>query len=690
MTTIEQMIQQAMGHHLAGRRGEAEAIYRRALTLEPNNPAILIRLGALRLEQGAAPEAVELIDRATKLSPNMAQYHNALGTALTATRRLPEAAGAFRRAVQCNRDYADAHHGLGKALTHLGQLDEAIASLRTAANLKPTFPPIQTDLANALRRRGRLDEALAAARRAVEIDPRYAWGHNILGLLHCDRGENEQALASLNRAVALRPDMADAYVNLAQLMRTIGRFTEAINALSAAIKLRPGDPSARLNLGLMQSEIGAVPDAIATFREAIPLRPDAGELYGGLLMTLNYDASLTPQQRFEEHRSWGGRYGGPLSADALASSNDRSPRRRLRIGYVSADLRSHSVSWFIEPVLESHDRERFEVFCYADVLKPDAVTARLRGLPRIVWRDIAGMGDDAVARLVRDDRIDILVDLGGHTERNRLFVFARKPAPVQVTYLGYPNTTGLSTIDYRLTDACADPVRPNIDALYTEKLVRLPSSFLCYRPPPDAPPVVDGVGGAGTVTFASFNNLAKLSPPTIELWAKILNGYPGSKLLLKGRPFGDAPIARAMLDRFVAHGVAVERIELRPSVASTAGHLKIYNEVDVALDPFPYNGTTTTCEALWMGVPVVTLSGDTHAARVGDSILSGVGLSELVANSADRYLGIAVALASDPARRASLRSSMRQRLRSSPLLDAARITRDIEAACQSMWRNYVG
>jgi predicted O-linked N-acetylglucosamine transferase (SPINDLY family) len=334
----------------------------------------------------------------------------------------------------------------------------------------------------------------------------------------------------------------------------------------------------------------------------------------------------------------------------------------------------------MEPILSRHDRDRFEVFCYADVSHPDDVTARLRALP-VTWRDLAGIGHEAAAELVRADGIDILVDLGGHTRRSRLLVLARRPAPVQVTYLGYPNTTGLTQMDYRLTDAAADPPGES-DSLHTEKLVRLPNGFLCYCPPADAP--APSRSRDSGIVFASFNNMAKVTPEAISVWARILASVPGSRLLLKNRALGDRQVARVIAEVFSRCGLDINRLELRAPAAATADHLAVYNEVDIALDTFPYNGTTTTCEALWMGVPVVTWTGDTHAARVGTSIFRRIGLPELVGTSPEEYVRIAVELAGDRVRLKALRTGMRERMEASPLLSAQRITADIEAAYQGM------
>jgi predicted O-linked N-acetylglucosamine transferase (SPINDLY family) len=375
----------------------------------------------------------------------------------------------------------------------------------------------------------------------------------------------------------------------------------------------------------------------------------------------------------------------PRASGEPPHPNHPDPERRLRVGYVSPDFREHSVSAFLDPVIAGHDRRWFEVFCYAEVVRPDDTTARFRGLSD-GWCSTLGMTDGAVAGRIRDDGIDILVDLAGHTAGNRLRVFAERPAPVQVTWLGYPNTTGLSAMDYRLSDAVADPAG-EADALHSETLVRLANGFLCFAPPADAPEVGETPALAtGQVTFGSFNNLAKVTPDVVEAWADILNRIPNSRLVLKSRPLADEKTRERYLEMFGAHGVDPGRVELCSWIASKSGHLGAYERLDIGLDPFPYNGTTTTCEALWMGVPVVTLGGDRHAGRVGASILARVGLAGLVAETKADYVEQAVALAGDLDRLSALRGGLRSRMEKSPLCDAGGFARDIEAAYREMWR----
>jgi predicted O-linked N-acetylglucosamine transferase (SPINDLY family) len=381
------------------------------------------------------------------------------------------------------------------------------------------------------------------------------------------------------------------------------------------------------------------------------------------------------------------RWEAPLATLVQPHPHDRSPERRLKIGYVSSDFRQHSVAWFIEPVLAHHDRERFEIFCYANLFQEDAVTERLKAHADH-WRKIYGLPDELAAQQIRADQIDILVDLNGHTAENRLLVFARKPAPVQVTWLGYPNTTGLSAMDYRLTDGFADPVGMT-EPFHSETLIRLPECFSCYQPPRDAPAVSElPAKEKGYITFGSFNKLTKVTPEVMATWARILQAVPGSRLALQSAGLGEDAMQQMVREAFAGLGITPERLELHGHDRSQKTHLERYRNIDIGLDPFPYNGTTTTCDALWMGVPVVTLAGKVHAGRVGVSQMSNLGLTELIGQTPEEYVAIATRLATDRERLGALRKELRSRMTASPLMDAPRFTTNLEQAYRGMWKDW--
>lgn len=464
-----------------------------------------------------------------------------------------------------------------------------------------------------------------------------------------------------------------------------GQMSAAIDCFEACVEAHPQELNARLALANALAGVWRVEESLEHFTQAVQLPPHYPEILSNYLLWQHLAARPQPQALSALHR----RYGAAMSASVTPRYEARhrgtpDPERRLRIGYVSRNFLRHSVAFFIEPVIAQHDRRRYEVYCYYTHQVIDETTQRIERLAD-VWRHVEGDDDDALAAKINDDAIDILVDLGGHTKLNRLGVFARKPAPVQMTWIGYPDTTGLAAIDYRITDAIADP-GPEADALHTERLLRLDAPFLAYQPPLDSPAVTPREGEA--VTFGSFNMLAKLNDPTVALWARILDAVPDSRLVLKSSALKHVETATRVRERFGAQGIAPGRIELRDWAADRGEHLAAYGALDIALDTHPYNGTTTTCEALWMGVPVVTLAGEMHMSRVGATLLSSVGLAELVAQSAGDYVAIAVALAHDVARRRALRAGLRQRLAGSPLLDHARFTAGLERELREAWRRW--
>lgn len=615
-----------------------------------------------------------------------AEAHLRRGIALRARGDQLAAIAAFRQAIGLNARLAEAHHQLGNALKSLGRHGEAMISLRTAALLAPASGAAWLNLGVACLELRRLEEAAACFGNAVRLEPSRpeAWnvfGHGLLTLGRC-----EEAKRALEKALQLRPGYPAAHDNLGRLLKAQGRSAEALAHHRKALL---GDPRPQVHSNLLYSlhfPAGIPAEEIAAEhrrwaeRHAVPLHPSAAGSGAGPVLG-------RPEGTRQSH-PFGTRPSGSVPRAASADGPRPGSDGRLRVGYVSPDLCRHAVAYFLEPVLAAHDRSGFEIVCYNDATAADEVTARLRSHASL-WRDIAGQSDAQLAGRIRSDGIDILVDLAGHTARNRLLVFARRPAPVQVAWLGYPNTTGLEAIDYRLTDALSDPPGAG-DALYTEKLVRLPGAFSCFGPQPESPPVAPPPAlAAGCVTFGCFNHLAKLTPPAIDLWARLLRESPTSRLLLKSRGLIDPATAAAVRREFGRRGVEPGRIELNGEELSVAGHLALYGKVDIALDTFPYNGATTTCEALWMGVPVVTLAGATHVSRVGASMLTHLGHPEWVAGSPESYLATCVALASDLPRLSLIRQGLREQMRLSPLCDGPGFTRQLEMAFKEMWRRFV-
>ena len=577
---------------------------------------------------------------------------------------------------------------LASAQAANGRYDGVIHSCDRIIALQPKNATAHSNRGIALYSLRRLRQAEQAFRSALSLDPTLISAGNNLGMVLKDLGRNTEAIEVFEKLIAGNPattpnQLASLYANLAFAQLSCNLFEPAERSCRTAIQLDQSCVPAHNNLAQALKERGLLADSIAQQRAAIRLSPDSASLHSNLLLDLNYLPDYDAWECAREHRMWGERYGSP-DGNVAPYSNTPDPEKRLRIGFVSPDFRAHSVAFFIEPLLVAHNRDRVEVTCYANLLQPDPMTQRLRGIADR-WRNVWALDDTRLVQLIRSDGIDILVDLAGHTRGNRLRVFGRKPAPVQVTWLGYPNTTGLREMDYRLTDEWADPSGRS-DELHSEKLIRLPNGFLCYQPLIDSPDVAaTPLSRNGHVTFGCFNNSAKVNAKVLDTWGRILTDLPDARLLLKSRQLHGLGLHERFRDEFGRRGIDPARVEMLGRVNSTLDHLALYGRVDIALDTFPYNGTTTTCEALWMGVPVIALAGDRHAGRVGVSLLHGLGLGELVAASTDEYRRLATRLASDPERLVAYRAMLRTRMNKARLTDAAGFARDIEAAFRDMW-----
>jgi predicted O-linked N-acetylglucosamine transferase (SPINDLY family) len=562
--------------------------------------------------------------------------------------RLAEAERGYREVLQRQPDHADSLHLLGVIALQTGNLPAALALVQRAVALRPDAAVCRNSLGQVLERLGRDDEAGRCYEAAIELDPGYAEAHNNLGYVHARQDRPTEAESLYRKAIDLDPDYAEPHTNLGNLFKDRGELDAAI----------------------------------AHYRRAIELRPDLSALHSNLLLTLHYHPDFSPADLAREHRSWAERHVKPLEGARRPHENLPEPSRRLRVGYVSADFREHPVARFILPLLREHDRRQVEVFAYSDVRAPDATTALVRDhFDR--WRDVAMLGDEALADVVRADGIDILVDLAAHSGHNRLLTFARKPAPVQITYLAYCSTTGVDAIDYRVTDRFLDP--PGGSGRYTEASIHLPHCYWCYAAPPlpvSAHPPTQR--GAGPPTFGCLNNFAKVTEVTLALWIRLLRRVPEARLLVYARTDDHRGRVRR----------ALSEAGLEESRAAFVGHqslvdyLETYRLIDVALDPHPFGGGTTTCDALWMGVPVISLAGRTAVSRAGSTLLSNVGLGRLVARSAEQYAELAVELIRDPAELAALRRELRGRIESSPVMDAPRFARDLEAAFRTVWREW--
>jgi predicted O-linked N-acetylglucosamine transferase (SPINDLY family) len=510
-------------------------------------------------------------------------------------------------------------------------------------------------------------------------------GMMAVAVRHHRSGDLAEAERLYRLALQRDPGDPDALQLLGLANSELGRASIGAAMIKAAIARKPDDARLHNNLGTVLCSQGLVPEAIASFRRALAMAPDYALAHSNLLVTLHYLSSYRPEELAAEGRLWGRQHAAHLESRWRPFPNAPHPERRLRLGYVSGELRRHPVGYFLESVLAAHDRSHVEVFCYANSAREDDLTARLRAAADH-WRAITDASDEEAAETIRDDQIDVLIDLSGHLGSHRLLVFARKPAPVLASWIGYFDTSGVPAMDYLIADRYVCPEEE--DGRYVEQVVRLPDAFLCYTPPRDAPAVAPPPTlSRGGVTFASFNRIAKVTPDVAALWAEIVRAVPGSRLCLKAGDLADGATAARYARLFAAHGLGPDRLELR-GPSPHAELLASYADVDVALDPFPYSGSTTTIEALWMGVPVVALEGDRFSARTSRTILANAGLPELVASSPADYAAKAVALAADPARLTSLRAGLRARVARSPLCDAPRLARSLEAALREMWQRW--
>jgi len=643
--TLIARLQAAFAHYQAGQLTQAEAACRAILATAPRTGDALHLLGIIAHRQGDLGTAAQQVERAIAATPRQAEYHNTLG--------------AIRRAA--------------------GDLPGAIAAFEKAVELAPRHAQAIANLGNALAQDRRYDEAAAQYRRALALAPRSPGVHNNLGNVLAASGDMQGAVASFRAALALKPDYPEALSNLGWALVRTERVEDAIDAYRQALAIDPDHLPAIANIGGALMVAGAYQEAIAYYQRTLERRGDVVQFHFNVVALQNYaeDASATGIRQLAE------RYGASLPAAPVRQfDNDRDPGRRLRVGLVSADLHAHSVTRFLLPLLENFDRDRLEFIAFSMDSLSDDVTQHLR---RIMpdWHDLRGVASDAAAARVIAARTDILIDLSGFTEGARLDVFARRAAPVQASWLGYSGTTGVREMDYIIADARVAP--PGSEAEFSEAVCRLPGAYLCFGRPDVSPVRPLPALRNGYVTFGSFNNLGKVNDGTLSVWIDLLQAVPDSRLLVKSARGGVRGKLAQLHDRLVAGGIAPERLRFVDRIPDRDDHMALYGEVDIGLDPFPYNGTTTTCEAMWMGVPVLTRKGRSFVSRVGETLMTSVGLADWVAEDPADYVARGRALAADLPALAELRAGLRQRAEASPLGDAPRFARDFEVALRSMW-----
>ncbi|CAL9750138.1 unnamed protein product [Musa acuminata subsp. burmannicoides] len=636
--------------------------YEKAVVERPLYAEAYCNMGVIYKNRGDLEAAIACYERCLTVSPNfeiaknnMAIALTDLGTKVKLEGDINQGVAYYKKALYYNWHYADAMYNLGVAYGEMLKFDMAIVFYELALHFNPHCAEACNNLGVIYKDRDNLDKAVECYQMALSIKPNFSQSLNNLGVVFTVQGKMDAAASMIEKAIIANPTYAEAYNNLGVLYRDVGNISLAIEAYERCLQI---DPDSR----------------------------NAGQ---NRLLAMNYIDEGLDDRLFEAHREWGRRFMN-LYPQYTSWDNPKDMERPLVVGYVSPDYFTHSVSYFIEAPLSHHNYANYKVVVYSAVVKADAKTLKFKD--RVLkkgglWRDIYGVDERKVASMVRDDKIDILVELTGHTANNKLGMMACRPAPVQVTWIGYPNTTGLPTIDYRMTDGLVDP--PNTRQKNVEELVRLPECFLCYTPSPEAGPVSPTPAlSNGFITFGSFNNLAKITPNVLRVWATILCAVPNSRLVVKCKPFCCDSVRQRFLSTLEQMGLESLRVDLLPLILFNHDHMQAYSLMDISLDTFPYAGTTTTCESLYMGVPCVTMAGSVHAHNVGVSLLTKVGLGRLVAKTEEEYVKLALQLASDVSALGELRMTLRELMSKSPVCDGAKFTQGLESTYRNMWHRY--
>lgn len=697
----------------------AESSYRRVLEIEPEFAAAQYQLGCVFRDQGKFGRAREHFERAVSIDPSMAQGHMGLGNALRNLGLLTEAIASHRHALELAPDSWEVHYNLARALDEAGEDAASEWQLQEALGLAPEKWRVHHKFAEALAGRGQFDRAEKQFHAALVDAPDRLQSRLGLGGVFMATGRRDEALAAfaavskgaaddavllaalatvqwryklwheavgvLRRIEQRRPDEVDSHVNLARALSHIWEIEAAMAECDRALALDPACRAAMHLRGVNLAKQGRVDDALATYEQAENLATEDEDAQASFLFSSLYSDTLAPDDVAKLHRdrmrAW-----AEEAPPVTAYSNAAEPDRQLRVGYLSPDFKGrHPVAIFLEPILAAHDPARIETYCYASVDAVDDTTAKVQGMCGH-WRDVYGWHDQRLAEQIKQDQIDILVDLAGHTAGSRLKALRHRPAPVQACMIGYPHSTGLDAIDYFIADAIVAP--PEHDHLYSETVLRVDGCVFCFAPSDEWPAVdVEAARARPEITFGSFNHVPKLTPTTVSVWAKILTEIPGSRLKLKAAPFTDTAIRARYWTLFEEQGIGRDRIEIAgPSELHEM--MGEYNDIDIGLDPIPFNGSTTTYQALWMGVPVVTLRGGNFCSRMGASVLSSVGLQELIAETPEDYVDIAVGLARDRDRVLALRAGMRERVASSRACDVAAYMSNLEDLYRDMWRRW--
>jgi len=673
--------------HQAGRIADAQMVCREILERAPRHFDALHLLGVTEYQSGRCEEADRLLAQALLVEPRSAAALSNHGIVLHDLKRYDTALARYEKAIGLKPDYAEAFSKRAATLTELERYVEALANCDKAIALKPDYPEAHSNRGNALCHMRRFDEALASCERALALRPGYADALSNRGYALFELSRFDEALASYDAALALKPGVAAAWVGRGNIFLNLNRYGEAYAAFQKALAINPDSLKALAQLASYYERQGRMAEAIACYDRVLAIKPDFSEVISNKIFALD----LVPQAGFAEHQAarkeWWHRVGAKVAANASPRhANDRDPARRIVLGYVSADFRRHSAATTFWPVLAHHDKTRFEVICYSCSTTRDEITGYFQRVADR-WIDAAQLSDDELAARVRTDNVDILIDLSGHSGGNRLGAFARKPAPVQVTAWGHGTGTGLPTIDYLFSDPVTIP--EEMRALYAEKIYDLPCVIMSALPPIELPRGEPPVLTNGFVTFGVFNRTTKISDDAVAVWARVMHEVPDAKLLMKDGGYNDAPLRDLMRQRFVAHGIAGERIDFLGS-SPREQHLAAFGTTDIALDPFPQNGGVSTWEALHMGVPVVAKLGQSAPSRLSGAILTSIGMADWVAPSADDYVALAVKFAGMPELLRRLRGELPAQIAAAPSGNAALYTQAVERAYRTMWETYCG
>ncbi len=703
---------EALQHHRAGRPIDAERLYRKVLTANsrhadsltgrgasaatPIGRAIAIddkiaayhsNLGKLLLDRGRLDEACASLHRALDLRPDFQEAHNILGVALEGQGRPDEAADCYRRAIRIGPDHPLLHTNLGKVLKDQGHLEEAVGCYRRALDLEPDYPEAYNSLGLALGGQGRSEESVACLRRAIALKPDFAEAHSNLGAALKEQGHLDEAVACLRRAIEIEPDFAEALSNLGSALGKQGHLDEAVACGRRAIALKPDLPAAHTNLGFAFTQQGHLEEALRHYAKAVVVNPHYLPAFSNLLFLVNYLESQPPASLCDMARQFGILASREVGGRAFATWPDAPSGGALRVGLVSGDLHHHPVAFWLEGLLRAVDPARIAFVAFPTGSHEDDVTARIKPFFKD-WAPIHSLGDEAAANLIHASGVQVLLDLSGHTGHNRLPMFAWRPAPVQATWLGYFATTGIAEMDYIVGNKWLLPATES--AHFTETAWLLADVVCSYTPPAAAVEVSDLPAlSANRVTFGCFNNLNKVNDAVVAVWARVLKAVPLSRLMLKARQFNEEAACSRMRARFAAHGIDEDRLLLDPA-SPRIDYLRAYHRIDIALDPFPYPGGTTSSDTLWMGVPLLTKKGHNYLSHAGEYVVHNVGLPDWIADDDDDYVAKAAGFASDIGRLAALRATLRQQMLASPLCNSSAFARGFEDAMWGMWSRCVG